>query len=513
MLFLLVAILVFIIFIQIINRKNKINLALNTVLIMYFLAIISRILYLSKDIYYYNLVKEYIYLPASLWRWLTFLDIHRFWVIRFLNWSSLGIVWSSINFAFTMNNFNFISPKIINYIKTSATVYVIISFIIFDPYTNLHMYYFLYPDYMSPADFSIMTINITHITQFININLLIISVLIHFVTWVRLPKIRYIRYIYLLMMFSFSFLGMFYIMFLSDTPAYFLKISKLSRIYTYSSLNMVDKLKYYKLFPYILIIILVFITYGIYKITTIHQQLIKTDFEIYKQISASDTTSKVFCHYFKNELLAIQSELEIIKNNSELQVLSNSLHPIIDRCKHLYSRLDSIHRSTKTSELHLKKCNLVSIINQSLNQLCNELKDYTVKQEFNSDYIPILGDPFYLEQAFLNIIQNSLDAMENLPSDRKNLIIKIQNLEQWNVIEISDTGIGITQNNIQNIFTPFFSSHPISNHWGIGLTLVYKLIRAHEGKIEIESIYQNGTTVRILLPNINIMKTLERQIN
>ena len=76
------------------------------------------------------------------------------------------------------------------------------------------------------------------------------------------------------------------------------------------------------------------------------------------------------------------------------------------------------------------------------------------------------------------------------------------------VAEITDTENMITDaevsqiENMKNIFTPFYSSHPYSQHWGIGLSLTYKIIHAHEGKIDIQSIPKEGTTVTLLLPLI-----------
>lgn len=64
------------------------------------------------------------------------------------------------------------------------------------------------------------------------------------------------------------------------------------------------------------------------------------------------------------------------------------------------------------------------------------------------------------------------------------------------------TGTGISQNNIKKIFTPFFSSKSTSRHWGIGLSLTYRIIQAHEGKIEVHSVLGKGTSFQILLPKI-----------
>ena len=93
--------------------------------------------------------------------------------------------------------------------------------------------------------------------------------------------------------------------------------------------------------------------------------------------------------------------------------------------------------------------------------------------------------------------------MEELPPERKNLTICLRCMEQWAVLEIQDTGTGIAPQNLSRIFTPFFSSQPFARHWGIGLSLTYKLIKAHEGRIEVESEYGKGTVMKVVLPCLN----------
>ena len=117
---------------------------------------------------------------------------------------------------------------------------------------------------------------------------------------------------------------------------------------------------------------------------------------------------------------------------------------------------------------------------------------------------PILAmvDPVYMEQALHNIIKNSIDAMEDTPAEKKELTVTLGSSRQWIAVDIKDTGKGISKENLENIFLPFYSSHPYSKHWGIGLTLTYKVIHAHEGKIVVNSTPGAGTTVEVLLPNI-----------
>ena len=96
----------------------------------------------------------------------------------------------------------------------------------------------------------------------------------------------------------------------------------------------------------------------------------------------------------------------------------------------------------------------------------------------------------------------SVDAMSGLPSERKNLTFTLRSLDQWIALSISDTGLGIRPQNLSHIFEPFFTSHPIAEHWGIGLTVTHQIIQAHKGRISVESKEGKGTTFQILLPDL-----------
>ncbi len=115
-------------------------------------------------------------------------------------------------------------------------------------------------------------------------------------------------------------------------------------------------------------------------------------------------------------------------------------------------------------------------------------------------------DANYFEQALHNILTNALDAMDGLPPERKNLVISIQSMNNWAVILIKDSGIGISKENLGKIFDPFYSSAPVAKHWGMGLSLTHKIIAAHEGYIEAESQEGIGTTIKIMLPRLICLK-------
>jgi two-component system NtrC family sensor kinase len=75
------------------------------------------------------------------------------------------------------------------------------------------------------------------------------------------------------------------------------------------------------------------------------------------------------------------------------------------------------------------------------------------------------------------------------------------------VVEISDNGEGIPEENLKHIFEPFFTTKEVGKGTGLGLSVVYGIIQNHKGKIEVESEINKGSTFRVILPlnpvNIN----------
>ena len=103
-----------------------------------------------------------------------------------------------------------------------------------------------------------------------------------------------------------------------------------------------------------------------------------------------------------------------------------------------------------------------------------------------------------IQQVFLNIIANSLDAVEH--TDRKKIQITIKPSDGQVSVSVKDTGCGMTPDQLQQIFDPFFSTKGRKQGTGLGLAISHNIIREHGGKITCKSIAGKGTEMLILLP-------------
>ncbi len=109
----------------------------------------------------------------------------------------------------------------------------------------------------------------------------------------------------------------------------------------------------------------------------------------------------------------------------------------------------------------------------------------------------VLGDKNQIEQVLLNLISNARDAMEG--SSQKVLSIQAGLSQKGQQVEIlvSDTGMGMTAD---QIFNPFFTTKDSDKSTGLGLSISYRIVEDHQGKIEVKSELNKGTTFIVGLP-------------
>jgi two-component system NtrC family sensor kinase len=108
----------------------------------------------------------------------------------------------------------------------------------------------------------------------------------------------------------------------------------------------------------------------------------------------------------------------------------------------------------------------------------------------------IKGDPLQLQQVFLNIILNAVQAMS------KGGRLKISTKEEPGFIRImfSDTGVGIPEENLDKIFDPFFTTKGVGEGTGLGLSICFGIIERHGGRIEVKSEVGEGSVFTVWLP-------------
>jgi signal transduction histidine kinase len=131
-----------------------------------------------------------------------------------------------------------------------------------------------------------------------------------------------------------------------------------------------------------------------------------------------------------------------------------------------------------------------------LNVVWNELKYKTTVEKDYGELPLIEGYQQQLTQVFVNILVNAAQAIEK----QGDIKIKTYNSNGSNVVIISDTGSGISEDKIPKIFEPFFTTKEVGKGTGLGMSIAYDIVLKHKGKIDVESEVGTGTTFTIELP-------------
>lgn len=488
------------------SKERKNHMIRSSILTMtcYTAALITFTFYIAKDSYYYNAIDYLFSIPLPVWNRIMFLAIPSNLLIRMLNFFTLATIFFSVQFACDWSNYARRS-----FITRLMLVVFTIEWILYDPAFCKMLYLLLYPDVLSYRQFCIFQSSVHIVTVLFHVSFIGFGLLLFWNHYRNSSPIRLMKLSSASIAVCHSLIMISYVMLFGYYPACLVKVSKIAGIVSYTTAPMIRKRWFTMFFPYYLLISFLLICFCIYQTTRISSRMEDNSLTISKQISAADTTSKVFCHYIKNEILAIQSEIELLE---PVENQKETFSEIEKRCQSLYERLDELHKSTKASTLTLSEHNVSDILKNLLYNFSYELQDCHTECSLPAEPLFAMIDETYFYQALHNIVTNAIDAMKDCPTNQRRLTISAESVNRWICIRICDTGKGIPEDALPKVFTPFYSSYPTKSHWGIGLSLTYKIITAHEGHIDMESEIGKGTTVKILIPQISTKnKTNEKE--
>jgi two-component system NtrC family sensor kinase len=197
-----------------------------------------------------------------------------------------------------------------------------------------------------------------------------------------------------------------------------------------------------------------------------------------------------------------EDELKETQNLDEFKRALAQINTQGKRCKEITSKLLTFARKTdsRITEIQINELleEMVSLSSQRA-----KYANVTITTDFEEGIPPIRVSQSELQQVFLNLINNSLDAMEKQGGT---LRIKTGRHEDGIIVEVTDNGPGIPKANLSRIFDPFFTTKPVGKGTGLGLSICYGIINKMGGEIEVQSVVDVETTFRVLIPLSRGMK-------
>ncbi|MHB1050929.1 MAG: sensor histidine kinase [Bacteroidota bacterium] len=148
------------------------------------------------------------------------------------------------------------------------------------------------------------------------------------------------------------------------------------------------------------------------------------------------------------------------------------------------------------------KVDINSIIRSTVNLLDHKLKllGVQIDLQLQADLPTVHSDSSQMQQVVLNLIMNAAEAAQNKPDGKVTVVTSVDETQRQMKFQVTDNGEGISDENLSKIFSPFFTTKGEGKGVGLGLAVVFGIIEAHKGDIDVQSTIHVGTTFTVKLP-------------
>ncbi len=210
-------------------------------------------------------------------------------------------------------------------------------------------------------------------------------------------------------------------------------------------------------------------------------------------------------HDFNNILQGIYSGLSLLQKDisGENAQILNNIEELIHRGSKLIRGLLTFGRADNMSKFSRIEIN--SIIRDVIELFNTTIpKNIIITTSLSKEELFVMGDPMQIQQVLMNLLSNAVDAIGDKGGRITISSAKVCLLEEFDslyaLILVEDTGEGIEEKYLDKIYDPFFTTKPANRGSGLGLSIVYGILRDHKGNIICRSEKGKGTTFEIYLP-------------
>ncbi len=218
------------------------------------------------------------------------------------------------------------------------------------------------------------------------------------------------------------------------------------------------------------------------------------------------TFAASLAHEIRNPLSGIRGAAQLLAKRVKDENLTEYMRVIIKEADRLNLILNEMLDFSRPARLDIKEVNIHKVLDSVVLLLNEEGQANPFARVYDPSLPPLLADENQLTQVFLNLVKNAKEAL----GTKGRIQLATRMVTDFQIIgggtkggkmacvEIKDNGCGIRPDDIEKIFTPFFTTKAKGN--GLGMAISLKIIKDHGGNIKIDSTAHEGTTVTVTLP-------------
>ena len=194
-------------------------------------------------------------------------------------------------------------------------------------------------------------------------------------------------------------------------------------------------------------------------------------------------------------------EIEEIRGRLDIDFIIRDLPPLLAESREGIERVTRIVRDLKDFSYSgrgdsWRRVDLHAGLESTINIIWNELK-YKVTLERRYAELPLIEClPSELNQVWMNLLLNAGHAI----GERGSIVVSTGQQDDMVWVEFSDSGGGIPAEVLKRIFDPFFTTKPVGSGTGLGLSISYSIVNKHHGRIDVDSVQEQGSVFRVWLP-------------
>jgi PAS domain S-box-containing protein len=219
-----------------------------------------------------------------------------------------------------------------------------------------------------------------------------------------------------------------------------------------------------------------------------------------QKLAALGVMAGGIAHEIRNPLAISSSAAQFLMENGITpefrKECAEKIHTGIQRASIIIENL--LRFARPSAKVEVAKINLLFLLQETMLLVTNQAKIQKIELavDFPKDPVMISGIATLLQQLFLNLFLNAINAMPHGGV----LSVSMKRRDDEVLVCVSDTGCGIYTSDIDKIFDPFFTTAPVGKGTGLGLSICYSIVKQHFGSIEVDSVEGKGSTFTVRLP-------------